>query len=90
MNKYLKESLLWILIILPYVYLAIIWNKLPEQVPTHFNLRGDVDAMSTKISLIFLPGALSLGIYIIMLLIPIVDPRKSGRWVTNILPSVLC
>jgi uncharacterized membrane protein len=76
MNKYLKESLLWILIILPFVYLAIIWNKLPEQVPTHFNLRGNADAMSSKTSLIFLPGALSLGIYILMLLIPIVDPKK--------------
>lgn len=76
MNKYLKESVLWVLIILPYVYLAIIWNQLPDQVPTHFNIEGNVDAWSGKTTLIFLPGALGIGIYFLMLIIPVLDPKK--------------
>ncbi|MCX6250075.1 MAG: SdpI family protein [Bacteroidetes bacterium] len=76
MNKYLKESVLWILIGLPYVYLAMIWSKLPDQVPTHFNLAGDVDDWSGKTTLLFLPGALGIGIYLLMLLIPVLDPKK--------------
>src|SRR5659263_284903 len=76
MNKYLKESVLWVLIILPYVYLAIIWNQLPDQVPTHFNIEGNVDAWSGKTTLIFLPGALGIGIYLLMLLIPFLDPKR--------------
>ena len=76
MNKYLKELVLWILIVLPYVYLATIWNKLPEQVPTHFNIAGNVDAWSGKTTLIFLPGALGIGIYLLMLLIPFLDPKR--------------
>ena len=79
MNKYLKESLLWALIVLPYVYLAIVWNKMPDQVPTHFNIAGNADAWSGKTSLIFLPGALGIGIYLLLLLIPVLDPKKKIR-----------
>jgi uncharacterized membrane protein len=76
MNKFLKESVLWVLIVLPYVYLATIWNDLPDRVPTHFNLAGNVDTWSGKTTLIFLPGALGLGIYLLMLIIPVLDPKR--------------
>lgn len=76
MNKYLKESVLWALIILPYAYLATIWHKLPDRVPTHFNIEGNVDDWSSKTSLLFLPGALGLGIYFLMLVIPVFDPKR--------------
>jgi len=76
MNKYLKESILWVLIVLPYVYLATIWNNLPKIVPTHFNISGNADAWSGKSTLLILPGALGVGIYLLMLLIPVLDPKK--------------
>ena len=76
MNRYFKESVLWALIILPYIYLATIWNELPAQVPTHFNMAGNPDDWSGKTTLLFLPGALGLGIYFLMLSIPILDPKK--------------
>ena len=76
MNKYLKESFLWALIILPYVYLSTIWDKLPTRVPTHFNLQGNPDDWSGKSTLLFLPGAMCLGIYLLMLVIPFLDPKK--------------
>lgn len=76
MNKYLKESILWAFIALPYVYLAAIWNLLPDQVPTHFDLAGNVDTWSGKSTLLFLPGALGVGIYLLMLLIPVLDPKR--------------
>jgi uncharacterized membrane protein len=76
MNKYLKESILWVFIALPYAYLAAIWNQLPERVPTHFDLAGNVDAWSGKSTLLFLPGALGIGIYLLLLLIPVFDPKR--------------
>jgi uncharacterized membrane protein len=76
MNKYLKESVLWVLIVLPYVYLAVIWPKLPGQVPVHFNLRGEADGWSDKNFLLILPGALGLVTYILMLVVPVLDPKK--------------
>jgi len=76
MNKNLKESVLCALIILPYIYLATIWNKLPDQVPMHFNLAGNVDRWSAKTTLLFLPGILGIGMYFLMLLIPVLDPKR--------------
>jgi uncharacterized membrane protein len=76
MNKYLKEAVLWVLIILPYIYLATVWNNLPNTVPTHFNLSGNADGWSGKTTLLFLPGAMVLGIYLLMLLIPFLDPKR--------------
>lgn len=76
MNKHLKESILWAFIALPYVYLATIWIKLPEQVPTHFNIEGVANDWSSKTTLLFIPGALGIGIYFLMLVIPALDPKK--------------
>ena len=76
MNKYLKESILWAFIVLPYIYLSTIWDKLPARVPTHFNLQGTPNDWSDKSTLLFLPGAMCLGIYLLMLIIPVLDPKK--------------
>jgi uncharacterized membrane protein len=69
MNKYLKESILWIFIVLPYVYLETIWKNLPKIVPTHFDSRGNVNGWSDKNSLVFLIGAMGIGFYIFLILI---------------------
>jgi len=76
MNKFLKELVLWALIVLPYVYLATIWNNLPDQVPIHFNIKGNPDIWSGKTTLLILPGALGIGIYLLLLIIPALDPKK--------------
>lgn len=76
MNKYLKESVFWILILLPFVYLLTIWKTLPELVPTHFDLLGNPNGWSDKNGLILLIGGMGIGTYILMLLIPKFDPKK--------------
>jgi uncharacterized membrane protein len=83
MKKYFREPVLWILILLPYVYLATIWNRLPDRVPTHFNLAGSPDDWSGKSILLFLPGALGIGVYLLMLAIPFLDPKKKIRQMGN-------
>ena len=75
MNKYLKESILWALLALPCVYLMMIWDKLPERVPTHFNLSGNADDWSGKTALLFFP-LIGIFIYFLMLIIPKIDPKK--------------
>lgn len=76
MKKWTRELLLWILIVLPYVYLASIWQELPDKVPTHFNTQGDPDGWSGKSLLLLIPAALGAGIYLVMLLGPVLDPKK--------------
>jgi uncharacterized membrane protein len=76
MNKYFKELILLVLIALPYAYLATIWENLPEEVPTHFDLQGNVNDWSNKRTLLYLPGLLGTGIYFLMIIIPVLDPKK--------------
>jgi uncharacterized membrane protein len=58
------------------VYLAIIWNTLPEEVPTHWNYKGEVDKWGDKYSLIALLFLLPVLTYVLMLVIPKIDPKK--------------
>jgi uncharacterized membrane protein len=76
MNRFLKELILWILIAIPFVYLAMVWKDLPAQVPTHFDLAGNPNGWSQKSTLPFLIGGLQIGIYLMMILIPYFDPKK--------------
>lgn len=43
-----------IIMLLPMVIGLIIWNKLPEQVPMHWNAAGEVDGWGSKSMLVFI------------------------------------
>ena len=71
-----SEVSLWAIMLLPFVYLATIWNGLPETVPTHFNENGVADGWGSKSTLIWMPVALIFFTYLVMLVIPKIDPKK--------------
>lgn len=76
MNRFIREILLWIMMLIPYGYLAFIWNDLPDQVPTHFNISGKADDWSGKSTLLLVPSAIGVFIYGLMLLVPFFDPKR--------------
>ena len=76
MNKFLKELILWVLIVIPFIYLAMVWENLPAKVPTHFDLAGNPNDWSEKTSLPYMIAAMGIGSYLLMLLIPYFDPKK--------------
>ncbi|HLR71776.1 MAG TPA: DUF1648 domain-containing protein [Pseudogracilibacillus sp.] len=38
------------------VFLMIVWTEIPEEVPAHFNFKGEVDRFGSKWELFILPG----------------------------------
>jgi uncharacterized membrane protein len=72
-----KEWSYLILILLPSLYLAYIWGSLPEKVPLHWNIEGQVDGYGTKTELALLSLILPIGTYLIMLAIPYLDPKDN-------------
>lgn len=70
-----KEIYIWVLVILPAVYLAFIWNALPEQVPLHWNIHGEIDRYGPKSQLIIIL-LLPLFIYGLMTVVPFIDPKR--------------
>ena len=77
MNPKLKKELpLIVIVLIPFIYMAYIWNQLPEKVPMHWNLEGEIDRYGNKIELILIPILLPLLIYSIFLIIPKIDPKN--------------
>lgn len=76
MEKIKKEIPFISIALLPFVYLAYIWNRLPEKVPMHWNVSGEIDEYGNKNELLFML-LLVVGLpYIIFLVIPHIDPKQ--------------
>ena len=81
--KLKKELPLIGIVLLPFLYLMYVWNQLPEQVPLHYNLKGEVDRYGDKSELIMIPILLPLLIYVIFLAVPYIDPKKQIQKMGN-------
>lgn len=74
--KLKNEIPLLAIVSLPFIYLAYIWNKLPEKVPMHWNIKGEIDRFGEKSELLLIPILLPLLFYITLLVIPKIDPKN--------------
>ena len=83
MSKKMKEAILITIVLLPLIYLALIWKSLPDIVPTHFNVEGDPNDWSNKTTLIYITSGVTIGIYLLMLIIPFIDPKKKIEQMGN-------
>lgn len=74
--KLSTELITWAIALIPLVYLWIMWEQLPERVPVHFNLQGEANGWASKPWLVGITLFTTVGINLIMLLIPAIDPKK--------------
>lgn len=94
-----KELPLIGIVLLPFLYLAYVWNQLPTEVPLHWNIKGEVDRYGDRSEIILIPILTSLLIYLIFLVVPYIDPKKqiqkmgkkydSLKWIITTFMSVL-
>src|SRR5436305_1373084 len=78
MNIFLRR-IVWLIMLLPSVYLAILWRQIPQTVPMHFDLKGNIDRYGTKNELLILVAsltALNAVVYLIITNIYKIDPKK--------------
>ena len=78
MNK-LTKYLIWPVFLIPAVYLAFIWNEIPEVIPMHANLRGEIDRYGHKSELLLLIAivmVINIGVYFLLCNINKIDPKK--------------
>lgn len=78
MNKILNK-LVWLIIPIPLIYLAIVWNTLPESIALHFDMNGNADRIGNKkellISLVVI-SVVSLLVFLLLKNIYRIDPKK--------------
>ena len=71
-----KEWYVVVLLILPFIFSAYIWDELPDEVPTHFNLKGEADDWGPKwVNAIMFP-TIGFGTYLLLVFLPLIDPKK--------------
>ena len=78
MDKFLNR-IIWLFILAPAAYMAILWNTIPTTVPLHANLKGEVDRYGSKNELITLTLILTLVNVLVYFLLPQVyriDPKR--------------
>ena len=54
---------------------AVVYSRLPEQIPTHWNLQGQVDGHGPR-QTVFLMPAVMLGILALLYVLPWLSPKK--------------
>lgn len=70
------EWLLWLIILMPNLLLWLIWNQIPQTIPTHYNFWGEPDVYGDKTILIWLIPIVSFFLYLLLFFIPMIDPKK--------------
>lgn len=78
MNKILNK-LVWLIVPIPLIYLAIIWNKLPDSIALHFDFNGKADKFGNKNELlitIIILSVISILSYLLLKNIYRIDPKK--------------
>lgn len=54
------------------------YPQLPDKIPSHWNIRGEVDGWSSKNFAVWFFPLLNMGLYFMMILLPKIDPRKAN------------
>jgi uncharacterized membrane protein len=78
MNTFLKR-MVWVIMLVPVIYLAVVWNRLPDQIAMHFDLRGNADKFGSKnefLWFVVIMLAVNIGIYLLLTNIYRIDPKK--------------
>lgn len=57
---------------------VLVYPHLPDLVPSHWNVQGQVDSYSSKIWGAFGLPLMAAGIYLLMVLVPRIDPRREN------------
>lgn len=78
-----KELPLIGIILLPFLYLAYVWPDLPQRVPMHYNIKGEIDRYGDKSELLIIPFIMPVLIYIIFLVVPKIDPKNKLQQMGN-------
>lgn len=73
-----KDILLWLACLLPWMTYGLVFSRMPAQIPSHFDASGKVNAYSSPLPYVWKMFLLGFGIYLLLLLIPRIDPRKAN------------
>ena len=78
MNTRIMTIVVLVLIIGAAVAGLLFWNQLPEQMASHWNVNDQVDGYMSRFWGVFMVPLMTLGIFLLFLVIPAIDPLKAN------------
>lgn len=77
MKTKVSKVILCAAVLLPLAAVAVFWNRLPAQVPFHWDINGAVDRYASR-SALWLLAALNPLLAVLMTVLPRLDPKQSN------------
>ena len=87
-----------IVILIPIIIGLLLWDKLPEKIPFHWNINGEVDSWASKPVAVFALSPFMLAMQWLCVLATSTDPKKANHtpkqltlilWLVPVLNAVL-
>jgi uncharacterized membrane protein len=81
-----SEAICLLLLVAMFVAAGVMWSSAPDTIPTHWGDSGEPDSYGGKFEGLLLLPLIALGIYVLLLVLPRVDPRREhyarfqGAW----------
>lgn len=61
-----------------FAFTAAVYGRLPEELPVHWNIRGEPDRWAGRLHGALLLPVLALGLWVLLSVLPRLDPRKAN------------
>lgn len=78
MNTKTTSIIVLTLIAIAVIAGAVLWNQLPDQMPSHWNANDEVDGTMPRFWGVFLMPLITLGMFGLFLVLPAIDPLKAN------------
>ena len=78
MNTRLTTIIVLVLVLAATIAGLSLWNRFPDQMASHWNVNDQVDGYMSRFWGVFLMPVLTLGMFLLFLLIPNIDPLKAN------------
>jgi uncharacterized membrane protein len=73
-----REIWLWLILAAPLILFMALHSRLPDKIPSHFDMRGHANAYMSPGSFILVMTAISVFLYLLTLVLPMIDPKKAN------------
>ena len=97
-NNKLKLVISSVTILIPVIIGLILWNKLPTQMPVHWDINGNVDGYTSKAFAVFILPCILLILHLLCMIVTSTDKKNKEQnekvfslifWIVPMI-SVLC
>jgi len=77
-NNFKREWPFLVILAIPLIVAILIYPQMPDQVPIHWNVKGEVDNYGSKVFGTFFLPILNVFLYILFLVLPKFDPKRAN------------